>query len=83
ARPRIPRRRPDPYVPALLPPCQPRGARPALLTPPSNRHEEPIVCAPQDALGALEDGMVDLVVLGESLLVWRKGENAFARARFE
>ncbi|HFH3061498.1 TPA: hypothetical protein ACGJRV_006661, partial [Pseudomonas aeruginosa] len=46
-------------------------------------HEEPIVCAPQDALGALEDGMVDLVVLGESLLVWRKGENAFARARFE
>ncbi|MED5089939.1 hypothetical protein T6L40_26760, partial [Pseudomonas aeruginosa] len=22
-------------------------------------------------------------VLGESLLVWRKGENAFARARFE
>lgn len=48
-----------------------------------NRHEEPIVCAPQNALGALEDGMVDLVVLGESLLVWRKGENAFARARFE
>ncbi|HBN7755557.1 carbamoyltransferase [Pseudomonas aeruginosa] len=83
ARPQIIRPQADPFMHALLHAWHARSGQPALINTSFNRHEEPIVCAPQDALGALEDGMVDLVVLGESLLVWRKGENAFARARFE
>ena len=36
-----------------------------------------------DRIARLREERFHLVVLGESLLVWRKGENAFARARFE
>lgn len=48
-----------------------------------NCYEELIVCVLQDVFGVLEDGMVDLVVLGEFLLVWCKGENVFVRVCFE
>lgn len=83
ARPQVVRPDGDPFMHSLLHAWHARSAHAALINTSFNRHEEPIVCSPQDALAALRDGMVDLVVLNGSLLVWRKGHNRFTRNRFE
>jgi carbamoyltransferase len=83
ARPQIIRPQGDPFMHRLLNAWYDKTGQAALINTSFNRHEEPIVCSSQDALDALKDGMVDLVVMSESLIVWRKGKNSFTQQRFE
>jgi len=83
ARPQIIRPQADPFMHRLLNAWHARTGQAALINTSFNRHEEPIVCSSQDALDALKEGMVDLVVMSESLIVWRKGKNSFTQTRFE
>ncbi|WP_423204866.1 carbamoyltransferase C-terminal domain-containing protein [Pseudomonas kribbensis] len=83
ARPQIIRPERDAFMHRLLNAWHERTGQAALINTSFNRHEEPIVCSPQDALDALKEGMVDLVVMSESLIVWRKGKNSFTQQRFE
>lgn len=83
ARPQVIRPQADGFMHRLLTAWHARTGQSALINTSFNRHEEPIVCTSQDALAALEEGMVDLVVMNESLLVWHKGQNSFALHRFE
>lgn len=83
ARPQIVRPHADEFMHRLLCAWHDQTGQMALINTSFNRHEEPIVCTAQDALAALKDGMVDLVVVSESLIVWRKGQNEFARQCFE
>jgi len=78
ARPQVIHRDTDPFTHELLTVWHRRSGQPALINTSFNKHEEPIVCTPQDALSALEDGVVDLVVLNESLIVWLKDRNDYA-----
>jgi carbamoyltransferase len=79
ARPQIIRSETDPFMHALLTAWHSETGQPALINTSFNQHEEPIVCGAADAFDALSRGMVDLVVLNEDLLVWKKDANAFAR----
>jgi len=83
ARPQIIRPQSDPFMHRLLTAWHQKTGQAALINTSFNRHEEPIVCSSQDALDALKEGMVDLVVMSESLIVWRKGKNSFTQQRFE
>ena len=83
ARPQIIRPQADHFMHRLLHAWRSKTGQLALINTSFNRHEEPIVCQPQDALAALREGMVDLVVMNASLIVWRTGKNRFAQQRFE
>ncbi|MFW9082821.1 carbamoyltransferase [Pseudomonas sp. P2757] len=83
ARPQIIRPQGDAFMHRLLNAWHQKTGQAALINTSFNRHEEPIVCSSQDALDALKEGMVDLVVMSESLIVWRKGKNSFTGQRFE
>ncbi|KPW68632.1 carbamoyltransferase family protein [Pseudomonas amygdali] len=83
ARPQVVRPQTDNFMHRLLTAWHERTGQSALINTSFNRHEEPIVCTSQDALSALKEGMVDLVVMSESLLIWRRGKNSFALQRFE
>ena len=41
----------------------------ALINTSFNRHEEPIVCSPQDAIGSLVSGMIDVLIIGKFRVV--------------
>ncbi|MDF5979847.1 carbamoyltransferase C-terminal domain-containing protein [Pseudomonas aeruginosa] len=76
-------RRPIRCMHALLHAWHARSGQPALINTSFNRHEEPIVCAPQDAPRRAggrhgRPGGAGRVPAGLA-----QGENAFARARFE
>jgi len=79
ARPQIVRPDADPFMHRLLLAWRRASGQAALINTSFNRHEEPIVCSAQQALEALRDGMIDLLVLNERLLVWARGRNTFAR----
>ncbi|WP_263140329.1 carbamoyltransferase C-terminal domain-containing protein [Pseudomonas sp. RIT-PI-AD] len=83
ARPQVIRPQADRFMHRLLTAWHDRTGQSALINTSFNRHEEPIVCSSQDALAALEEGMIDLLVMSESLIVWRRGKNSFALQRFE
>jgi len=83
ARPQVIRPEADGFMHKLLNAWHARTGQSALINTSFNRHEEPIVCTSQDALAALKEGMVDLVVMSESLIIWRKNKNSFALQRFE
>lgn len=82
ARPQVVHRNSDPFTYDLLTLWHHRTGQPALINTSFNKHEEPIVCTPDDALSALQAGMVDLVVLNESLVVWDKRKNDYATRSF-
>ena len=52
--------------------CELTGEK-ALINTSFNRHEEPIVCTPDDAIGALESGMIDMLAIG-SFMARRKSD---------
>ncbi|MEO2217578.1 carbamoyltransferase C-terminal domain-containing protein [Chromobacterium vaccinii] len=83
ARPQIIRVNDDPFMHKLLHAWKRESGQAALINTSFNKHEEPIVCTAQDALDALREDMVDIVVLNESLLVWKKGKNDFAKRHLE
>ena len=41
---------------------------PALINTSFNRHEEPIVCTPRDAISAWQDGYIDVLAIGNYLV---------------
>ena len=41
---------------------------PAIINTSFNHHEEPIVLSPQDAVGSLRDGAVDILVAGQCVV---------------
>lgn len=77
ARPQIVRRADDPFLHELLLAWHARTGQPALVNTSFNKHEEPIVGSPRDALGPLADGVIDLVVLDDRWIVSRTGQNPF------
>ncbi|MCS4510193.1 carbamoyltransferase family protein [Xylophilus ampelinus] len=83
ARPQVVRPETDGFMHRLLNAWHARTGQRALINTSFNRHEEPIVCTAQDALAALREGMVDLLVMSESLVVWRNGKNSFALENFD
>ncbi len=81
ARPQVVHRNSDPVIHELLLAWYQRTGQPALINTSFNKHEEPIVCTPRDAFTALQSGVVDLVVLNDSLVVWVADRNNYmARA---
>ncbi|TDV61817.1 carbamoyltransferase C-terminal domain-containing protein [Pseudomonas sp. LP_7_YM] len=83
ARPQVVRPQADDFMHRLLNAWYDRTGQSALINTSFNRHEEPIVCSSQDALAALNEGIVDLVIMSESLIVWHRGKNSFAQQYFE
>jgi carbamoyltransferase len=71
ARPQIVRRHDDPYLHELLMSWYERTGQAALVNTSFNKHEEPIVGSPRDALDALRDGIIDLLVVDDRYVVWK------------
>jgi carbamoyltransferase len=78
ARPQVVRRDADPLIHELLTAWHQRTGQAALINTSFNKHEEPIVCSAHDAFTALLEGVVDMVVLNGSLVVWEKNRNEYA-----
>jgi carbamoyltransferase len=83
ARPQVVRRNIDPLIYELLTAWYKRTGQAALINTSFNKHEEPIVCSAQDALEGLLEGVVDIVVLNGSLVVWQGNRNEFATTRLQ
>lgn len=81
ARPQIVRPDVDPFMHRLLLAWHRESGQPALINTSFNKHEEPIVRSAHEALEALRDGMIDLLVMNEQLVVWKKGLNDFVKRR--
>jgi carbamoyltransferase len=81
ARPQVVRHEDDPFLHDLLMAWHERTGQQALVNTSFNKHEEPIVGSPRDALDSVDDGIVDLVVLDDRLVAWRRGNNAFMERR--
>jgi carbamoyltransferase len=73
ARPQIVRRTDDPFLHELLLSWHGRTGQPALVNTSFNKHEEPIVCSIEDALDAVRDEIVDLLLVDDRYLVWKEG----------
>jgi predicted NodU family carbamoyl transferase len=54
-----------------------KTSQPALISQSFRRLDEPIILDAQAALEALMEGVVDFVVVNESLVVWKTGTNPF------
>jgi len=77
ARPQIVRRDDDPFLHDLLLSWHASTGQPALVNTSFNRHEEPIIGTPREALAAIEDEIVDLVVIDDRYVVWKPADNDF------
>lgn len=83
ARPQVVRRSVDPLIYDLLMAWYERTGQAALINTSFNKHEEPIVCSAHDALEGLMEGVVDMVVLNGSLVVWQGNRNEYVNTRLE
>jgi len=83
ARPQVIRPNNDPFMHRLLMAWYEVTGQMALVNTSFNKHEEPIICNAKDAFDALMDGMVDIVVMNESTLIWKKRSTEFVQTRFE
>jgi len=72
ARPQIIRPQADPFMHGLLAAWYRQTTEAALINTSFNKHEEPIVNDAHDAFSCLEDGTVDVIVVNEKALVFRK-----------
>ncbi|MET9730466.1 carbamoyltransferase C-terminal domain-containing protein [Streptomyces sp. NPDC006458] len=81
ARPQIVRQQDDPFPHRLLMEWHARSGQAALVNTSYNKHEEPIVGSPRDALAPLRDGVVDLVPGDDVFLVWRTRDVSFMDSR--
>lgn len=77
ARPQVVRRDDDPFLHDLLMSWHASTGQPALVNTSFNRHEEPIICSPREALAAVDDDIVDLVVIDDRFAVWKPANNDF------
>lgn len=68
ARPQIVVRENSPLFHSILDQYYKDTGRKAIMNTSFNRHEEPIVCTPSDAFCLLEEGMVDVLVIGNFLV---------------
>ena len=71
ARPQLVRRERNPLYWALIERYRELSGIPLVLNTSFNVHEEPIVCAPQEALTAYRDGRIDCLALGNAWLAPR------------
>jgi carbamoyltransferase len=82
ARPQIIRAVDDPFMHKLLLAWHERSKQAALVNTSFNKHEEPIICGAKDAFDALNDEIVDIVVLNDEVILWKDGVNAFMTQRY-
>jgi carbamoyltransferase len=71
ARPQILKRSRDPYFYDYLYAFTRKTGQACLMNTSFNNHEEPIVCAPADAISSLDRGNVDVVVFANKYLIER------------
>ncbi|TVT58086.1 MAG: carbamoyl transferase [Sedimenticola thiotaurini] len=64
ARPQVVFEEDNPFMHSLLGRYFERTGEPALINTSFNRHEEPIVASPVEAIDALRTGMIDVLVIG-------------------
>jgi carbamoyltransferase len=67
----------DPFMHRLTKAWHQKTSQPALISQSFRRLDEPIILDAQAALEALMEGVVDFVVVNESLVVWKTGTNPF------
>lgn len=72
ARPQIVRREDDPFLHSLLMAWYRKSGQAALVNTSFNKHEEPIVGSHRDALDPLQDGVIDLLLIDDTYLVWNE-----------
>lgn len=77
ARPQVVRSQDDPYLHGLLMAWHEKTGQTALVNTSFNKHEEPILGSPKDALEALDDEIVDLLVLDDRFVLWKQGASTF------
>lgn len=68
ARPQLVRADRNPLIHAVLKRYEERTGIPTLINTSYNMHEEPIVCTPEDAIRAFEDGHLEVLSLGDYLV---------------
>ncbi|MDT7782674.1 MAG: carbamoyltransferase [Pseudonocardiales bacterium] len=77
ARPQVVRAQDDPYLHGLLMSWHEKTGQAALVNTSFNKHEEPILGSPSDAFDALDDEIVDLLVVDDSFVLWKEGASTF------
>jgi carbamoyltransferase len=70
ARPQVVHYEDDPFLHGVLLSWHDRTGQAALVNTSFNKHEEPIVGSPRDALDAVADGVVDLLLVDDQHFVW-------------
>ncbi|HEY4117105.1 MAG TPA: carbamoyltransferase C-terminal domain-containing protein [Byssovorax sp.] len=68
ARPQLVRKDVNPEVYAILEKYHARSGIPTLINTSYNMHEEPIVCSPEDAIRAYNDGALEVLAVGPFLV---------------
>jgi carbamoyltransferase len=68
ARPQVVRREDNPSYHRVLSEYRRRTGLPLLINTSFNMHEEPIVCSPEDALRAFQEGSVDVLALEDFMI---------------
>ena len=68
ARPQLVKKDVNPEVYAILTKYHARSGIPTLINTSYNMHEEPIVCSPEDAIRAYNDGALEVLALGPFLV---------------
>ncbi|WP_108652514.1 carbamoyltransferase C-terminal domain-containing protein [Dongshaea marina] len=71
SRPQIVKKEDDPFVHELLVNWHSKTNQPALINTSFNKHEEPIVESIDDAISALQENIVDVIIFNDELFVWR------------
>jgi len=71
ARPQIVREDSDPFMYSLINKWYQLSGQPCLVNTSFNRHEEPIINTPQQALAVLREGAVDAVIFNDKYIVTR------------
>ena len=68
ARPQLVRKETAPRYHALISAYYRLSGIPMVVNTSFNNHEEPIVCQPSEALAALDAGVIDLLVMGDTVV---------------
>jgi carbamoyltransferase len=71
----------DPFMHRLMTAWYQESSQPALIGQSFRRLDEPIILDAQTGLEALMEGVVDFVVVNESLVVWKTGATPFEVGR--
>jgi carbamoyltransferase len=78
ARPQVVRAQDDPFLHNVLISWHDRTDQAALVNTSFNKHEEPIVCSLRDALDAVRDGVIDLLLVDDKYFVWNEDRIDFS-----